>query len=639
MEADRLLDGLDPDQRAAVTAPATSTVVIAGAGSGKTRVLTHRIAWRIAMGNAVAERVLAITFTRQAAAELRRRLAGLNAAGIRRSEAAAPTIGTFHAVALQLVRQRIVDDGSLMPSFVTNRAALMAAALDTNPVSGVVRDALAEVDWAHARNVGPEVYEREALRVGRTSSLPTERVVDAYRAYERLKKRRGLVDLDDLLIGTLTAMRERPNYAEAVRWRFRHIFVDEAQDMNPLQYALFDALHGGRPDVFVVGDPMQAIYGWNGAERRLFDELPDRIPGTTVVTLPNNYRCSPQVIDTAVAVSRHSGQSARVRPVRRDGAPVRRFEYFDEADEARGVVAIISRHIERFGGHHDDFAVLARTNAQLEPVREELRRAGIPVRTQRSSTTRSAAIAEIAECADRHELAVWATDTIIETDDPHERAIAEALQSFLGQQQPGVVNGRAAAAWLMAGEAPTDATGVELLTFHAAKGREFPGVIVTGVEAGLIPHSSAGTDTARAEEARLAYVAVTRAADFLYLTSATRRKRRATKPSPYFDGIGTDNSASNAEVAQLPRNTYRRQPTDDDKAAASLRTMREQLARAARRSPTTVLSDDEIRRIVARRPVTIDDLEEILGAMTARRLAPAILQALHDDSPQRTPAQ
>ncbi|MGA0064997.1 MAG: ATP-dependent helicase [Ilumatobacteraceae bacterium] len=639
MEADRLLDGLDPDQRAAVTAPATSTVVIAGAGSGKTRVLTHRIAWRIATGNAVAERVLAITFTRQAAAELRRRLAGLNAAGIRRSEAAAPTIGTFHAVALQLVRQRIVDDGSLMPSFVTNRAALMAAALDTNPVSGVVRDALAEVDWAHARNVGPEVYEREALRVGRTSSLPTERVVDAYRAYERLKKRRGLVDLDDLLIGTLTAMRERPNYAEAVRWRFRHIFVDEAQDMNPLQYALFDALRGGRPDVFVVGDPMQAIYGWNGAERRLFDELPDRIPGTTVVTLPNNYRCSPQVIDTAVAVSRHSGQSARVRPVRRDGAPVRRFEYFDEADEARGVVAIISRHIERFGGHHDDFAVLARTNAQLEPVREELRRAGIPVRTQRSSTTRSAAIAEIAECADRHELAVWATDTIIETDDPHERAIAEALQSFLGQQQPGVVNGRAAAAWLMAGEAPTDATGVELLTFHAAKGREFPGVIVTGVEAGLIPHSSAGTDTARAEEARLAYVAVTRAADFLYLTSATRRKRRATKPSPYFDGIGTDNSASNAEVAQLPRNTYRRQPTDDDKAAASLRTMREQLARAARRSPTTVLSDDEIRRIVARRPVTIDDLEEILGAMTARRLAPAILQALHDDSPQRTPAQ
>jgi DNA helicase-2/ATP-dependent DNA helicase PcrA len=639
VEADRLLDGLDPDQRAAVTAPATSTVVIAGAGSGKTRVLTHRIAWRIAMGNAVAERVLAITFTRQAAAELRRRLAGLNAAGIRRSEAAAPTIGTFHAVALQLVRQRIVDDGSLMPSFVTNRAALMAAALDTNPASGVVRDALAEVDWAHARNVGPEVYEREALRIGRTSSLPTERVVDAYRAYERLKKRRGLVDLDDLLIGTLTAMRERPNYAEAVRWRFRHIFVDEAQDMNPLQYALFDALRGGRPDVFVVGDPMQAIYGWNGAERRLFDELPDRIPGTTVVTLPNNYRCSPQVIDTAVAVSRHSGQSARVRPVRRDGAPVRRFEYFDEADEARGVVAIISRHIERFGGHHDDFAVLARTNAQLEPVREELRRAGIPVRTQRSSTTRSAAIAEIAECADRHELAVWATDTIIETDDPHERAIAEALQSFLGQQQPGVVNGRAAAAWLMAGEAPTDATGVELLTFHAAKGREFPGVIVTGVEAGLIPHSSAGTDTARAEEARLAYVAVTRAADFLYLTSATRRKRRATKPSPYFDGIGTDNSASNAEVAQLPRNTYRRQPTDDDKAAASLRTMREQLARAARRSPTTVLSDDEIRRIVARRPVTIDDLEEILGAMTARRLAPAILQALHDDSPQRTPAQ
>ena len=171
MEADRLLDGLDTDQRNAVTAPATATIVIAGAGSGKTRVLTHRIAWRIATGSAVAERVLAITFTRQAAGELRRRIMRLDSAGVRRSDAAAPTIGTFHAVALQLVRQRLADDGAMMPSFVGNRPALMAAALESTPNTALVRDALAEVDWAHARNVGPEVYEREARRVGRTSPL------------------------------------------------------------------------------------------------------------------------------------------------------------------------------------------------------------------------------------------------------------------------------------------------------------------------------------------------------------------------------------------------------------------------------------------------------------------------------------
>lgn len=638
MEADRLLEGLDTDQRNAVTAPATATVVIAGAGSGKTRVLTHRIAWRIATGSAVAERVLAITFTRQAAGELRRRITRLDSAGVRRSDAAAPTIGTFHAVALQLVRQRLADDGAMMPSFVGNQPALMAAALETTPNTALVRDALVEVDWAHARNVGPEVYEREARRVGRTSPLAVERIVDAYRAYERLKKRRGLVDLDDLLISTLTAMQERPAYADAVRWRFRHLFVDEAQDMNPLQFALFEALRGDRHDVFVVGDPMQAIYGWNGADRRLFDALPDRIRGTTVLTLPNNYRCTPQIVRAAVAVSRHSGREAHVRAVRGDGAAVRFVEYFDELDEARGIAALVERHLQRHGGRPEQCAVLTRTNSQLDAVRDALGAAGIPVRSQRSTATRSAAIAEIAECTDRHELAVWATDTILESTDTHERVIAAALQSFLSQQQPGVVNGRAAAAWLMASEPTTDTDGVELLTFHAAKGREFSCVVVAGVEAGLVPHGSATAPEAHAEEARLAYVALTRAADFLYVTSATRRKRRATKPSPFFADIGGSGEigapVAPGDEAEASRPRFvRSAPTPEESAMVALREMRARQSRALRRSPESILSDDEIRRIAVLQPRDVESLEGILGTLTARRLAPAILDAL-----DRTPA-
>lgn len=642
MEADRLLDGLDADQRNAVTAPATATVVIAGAGSGKTRVLTHRIAWRIATGSAVGERILAITFTRQAAGELRRRIARLDAAGVRRSDAAAPTIGTFHAVALQLVRQRIADDGAVMPSFVTNRTSLMAAALDVVPTASIVRDALVEVEWAHARNVGPDVYAREAQRVGRSSALGAERAVEVYRAYERLKKRRGLVDLDDLLISTLATMRDRPGYADAVRWRFRHLFVDEAQDMNPLQFALFEEIRGSRQDVFVVGDPMQAIYGWNGADRRLFDALPDRIRGTTVLTLPNNYRCSPQIVAAAVAVSRHSGVEAQVRAVRRTGAPVRRVDYFDELDEARGIAALLARHLERHGGIAGQCAVLARTNSQLEPVRDALAAAGIPVRSQRSATTRNAAIAEVAECADRHELAVWATDTILESGDVHERAVAEAVRAFLSQQQPGVVNGRAAAAWIVASEPAVETDGVELLTFHSAKGREFSCVVVAGVEAGLVPHSSASAPEALAEEARLAYVALTRAADFLYVTSASRRKRRATKPSPFFAVDGGSEAQPNedgtGDVGARPRFT-RPAPTVLERTVAALRAARDERARALRRSPETILSDEEIRRIAVERPRDVESLGAILGDITARRLAPAILRVLDDDSRHRTPTQ
>jgi DNA helicase-2/ATP-dependent DNA helicase PcrA len=256
------------------------------------------------------------------------------------------------------------------------------------------------------------------------------------------------------------------------------------------------------------------------------------------------------------------------------------------------------------------------------------------VRSQRSTSTRSAAISEIAECTDRHELAVWATDTILESTDAHERALAESLQSFLSQQQPGVVNGRAAAAWLMASEPTTDTDGVELLTFHAAKGREFSCVVVAGVEAGLVPHGSATTPEAHAEEARLAYVALTRAADFLYVTSATRRKRRATKPSPFFAGIGSDAASEPEDTARADRPRYvRSEPSPQESAIDALRAMRTRQARALRRSPESILSDDEIRRIAATQPRDAESLELILGTLTARRLAPAILDALH-----RTPA-
>ena len=278
MSNEALLADLDDDQRRAVTCAPSATIVHAGAGSGKTRVLTHRIAWRIADGSADSSRVLAITFTREAAAEMRRRLRTL---GVTRHDRAGdsdqPTIGTFHSVALALLRRRASDTSAQVPAIVGNRVALLDQAMGENSLGRQSAAVLAEIDWAHARIVAPERYEIEVRRVARNVPLEPARVAAAYNAYEQLKRKRGLADLDDLISLATRAINDRPDFAAATRFRFRHLFVDEAQDMNPLQYAFFEALRGNRDDVFIVGDPLQAIYGWNGADPMLFRSLPDAL--------------------------------------------------------------------------------------------------------------------------------------------------------------------------------------------------------------------------------------------------------------------------------------------------------------------------------------------------------------------------
>ncbi|MFM8908966.1 MAG: ATP-dependent helicase, partial [Actinomycetota bacterium] len=300
MNEEALLVDLDDDQKRAVTCAPTATIVHAGAGSGKTRVLTHRIAWRIAHGDIDPARVLAITFTREAAAEMRRRLRSL---GVMRHDRPGdtnqPTIGTFHAIALALLRRRASDTSAVVPTVVGNRSSLLNQALGEQSLGRNAQVVLGEIDWAHARMVSPDRYVREVQRVGRSVSVDAQRIALAYGAYEQLKAKRGLADLDELIALATRALHDRPDFAAATRFRFRHLFVDEAQDMNPLQYSFFEALRGNSGDVFIVGDPLQSIYGWNGADPALFRSLPDALPRPTVLTLPSNYRCTPQVLEVA----------------------------------------------------------------------------------------------------------------------------------------------------------------------------------------------------------------------------------------------------------------------------------------------------------------------------------------------------
>ncbi|HEY5423953.1 MAG TPA: ATP-dependent helicase, partial [Ilumatobacteraceae bacterium] len=289
MTADRLLTGLDADQRRAVESTAGPLAIVAAAGSGKTTVLTRRIAHRLERGDAEPRHVVALTFTRDAAGELRRRLRRLD---IREPIEA----GTFHSISLRLLRDRALTRNESMPSVAPDRLRLVRECLTELRLGIEPYPAMADIDWASARRIAPADYERQSRQARRRGVVPPSRFEELAAAYARLKRRRGVVDFDDLLALNLRAMETDEAFRSLVRWRFRHFFVDETQDLNPLQHALLEQWRGGRPDICLVGDPRQAIYGWNGADHTTMTEVERVYPGVTVIGLTTNYRCSPQVV-------------------------------------------------------------------------------------------------------------------------------------------------------------------------------------------------------------------------------------------------------------------------------------------------------------------------------------------------------
>ncbi|NQV96593.1 MAG: UvrD-helicase domain-containing protein [Acidimicrobiaceae bacterium] len=630
MDAEELLRGLDTDQRNAVTCPETATVVHAGAGSGKTRVLTHRIAYRVATGSAHAERILAITFTREAASEMRRRLMDL---GVSREsgESQSVTVGTFHAVALALLRQRLADIHKPMPSIIHNRLQLVTTAAENHPLVTRARELLVEVDWAHARLIPPATYAQTAKRLGRYAPAPHNEIATIYKRYEQLKLQRNVVDLDDLISRVVDAIRADNAYAQAVRWRYRHLFVDEAQDMNPLQYELFEAIRGQRADVFVVGDPMQAIYGWNGSDKRLFDDLPDKIRGTTVLRLPNNYRCSPQILAVATAVVQHAGHEIDVRSMRVGAEPVVARSFADAEAEVIGITSMLWSYAARGGAEPwKSSAVLVRTNIQIEPIVDALVASGIPVRTARPSPELSSAISDAAQSKNRNGLATWVTDVFSESESEIQRWVAEQLQTFLKLDHPGTVDGRAFSSWMRATAADQRSTdGVEVLTFHSAKGREWDCVVVAGAEVGLLPHASAINQEQKAEEVRLAYVALTRASKQLFITWAQTRKGRTSGRSELLSDLGDLSSAPNESLVTAPKRVPRvRVASLEDQ----LRTWRSGVARVVKQLPNAICSDYELRLIATQRPTKNEELAVIVGKITARRIGPDVLGIINQDN-------
>jgi DNA helicase II / ATP-dependent DNA helicase PcrA len=658
LDADDIIRDLDASQRRAVTSTARPLAILAPAGSGKTRVLTRRIAWRVATGDAEAEHVLALTFTRKAAGELRSRLARL---GLRNHVAA----GTFHSMAYTQLRSRWADRNRRPPDLVARKAPVLAEVLRESPDrnrGGLSPAAVAgEIDWAKARLHGPDGYVEATGRAKRRAPAAPERIAQVYAAYEKYKAQHGLVDFDDLLKLCGDALLDDAAFAAAQRWRFRHLFVDEFQDVNPLQLRLLDAWRGDHDDLCVVGDPHQAIYGWNGADAGFLERFRARYPSADVLSLNRNYRCTPQVLAAANQVL---GQ-ARLRPAdarttQADGDAPRVQMFPTDVMEATGVArAVRDRRAPRMPWSAQ--AVLVRTHGQIGLITEGLRAAGIPYNVRGATNLlnrpeiRAAldfltgeAGRPLASCLP--DLGALAPRNAIEGPHDPEDSL-EALEQLARDQVRVDPNATAAgfAAWFVATlkAEGADAAGdaVTIATFHAAKGLEWPIVHLAGLEDGLVPVGHARTAAQRAEEARLLYVAMTRAMRELSCTWAAVRtfKGRTVERQicPWLRELSARTGEDAARPALTPEFHQRlveqyavlhtaRQL--ESPVLSGLLRWRDEVARAARVPAETILDDQVLEAVAEAQPTDHEELAAVpgIGRIVAGRLGDGLLATLQD---------
>ena len=602
-----LLDGLNAEQVEAVTCPAAPLAVIAGPGSGKTRVLTHRVAWRVGQGDADPSHVLVLTFSRRAASELYGRLGRLGLPPGGRD--AGVTAGTFHAVAwAELCRHR-AERGQAPVTVLARPHRLLAPALARavghDPTPAELSWLSREIAWARLDNVGPEGYPAAARR-RRPGPLSSEVVATTWSAYQRAKRDRRVLDLDDLLEVGARLLTTDDEAARAARWRHRHVFVDEYQDLNPAHRRLLHAWVGGRSDLCVVGDPDQAVYGFNGASPDLFDRVVVDWPGIEVRRLTANHRSTPEVVTLSEAI-RPSRDTARLTSTRGPGPLPRLTEHADDRREAERTARELADH-RGPGRPWSGMAVLARTNARLRLVGRALDDAGVPWRLR-----------DPRPLADRPTIRGWLHELparapardlreLVELRPPDRpdadadaAALLAALADFEASAPAATVSGFAGwldATGVTADEAPS--AGVDLATFHRAKGLEWPSVWIVGVEEGLVPIG--GAAAVLAEERRLLYVAITRARDDLTLSWARRRSatdgaQYETAPSRWIQPLATALAAMAAtpplgeQVSRLAALRAELAPGASTARRDALSAWRDRRARAARIPPAAVIPD------------------------------------------------
>ena len=558
---ERLLSALDPEQRQVAETLRGPVRVLAGAGTGKTRAITHRIAHGVLTGVYVPTEVLAVTFTTRAAGELRQRLRTLGAPGVQAR--------TFHSAALRQLRYFWPHvHGTELPALTESKLPLLAAACRTlglRAEQALLRDLASEIEWAKVSNVGADDYARIAQAAGRSVADQTpETIGRVFAAYEQVKRDQGRMDMEDVLLLTAGVLASDERVAAQVRRQYKWFVVDEFQDVSPLQSALLDLWLGGRDELCVVGDPAQTIYSFAGADASYLRDFPKRYPGTTSIELVRNYRSTPQVVATANALLAGTASAGvELRAQQKAGPAVRFVGEPDEVAEARSVADRILR-LHQAGTPYGEMAVLFRINAQSETFEDALADRGIPYvvrgaarfferREVREAVTRLRGAARSGEGDGSPWLEVvrgvlggmgWTAQPPTSRGQVRDRW--ESFQALVDQAEEfATQHGIEASVAAFVDEldrraaeqhAPT-ADGVTLATFHAAKGLEWDAVFCCGVQDGTVPIVYAEQGGARPdaveEERRLLYVGVTRARRELMVSwAAARNPGQAPRRQP-----------------------------------------------------------------------------------------------------------
>ncbi len=556
---ERLLEGLDPEQRQVAEALRGPVRVLAGAGTGKTRAITHRIAYGVACGVYNPSEVLAVTFTTRAAGEMRTRLRALGAPGVQAR--------TFHSAALRQLRYfwpRVY--GGEPPQLTESKIPIIAGAARRNRLEfdqARLRDLASEIEWSKVSNVRPEDYERLAPAHSReVNGLDAATVAHVFGTYEELKREQGRMDMEDVLLIGAALLAEDNRVAASVRQQYKWFVVDEYQDVSPIQAALLGLWLGGRDELCVVGDPAQTIYSFAGARADYLTNFMAAHPGATGVELVRNYRSTPQVIAAANGLLQGTPTgSVLLRAQQPAGDEIRWHEATDEVAEAEAVATEVQR-LQAAGVPLREMAVLFRINAQSETFEEALTARSIPYVVRgaarfferpevRQALALLRASLRAGEAANdglvdqtRGVLAGMGWSPEAPTGRGQARDRWESLMALISQAEEyaaaelaPTLQGFVAELDRRAAEqhAPV-AEGVTLATLHTAKGLEWDAVFLAGMQEGTMPITYADTPHAVEEERRLLYVGITRSRKHLMISWSLARNpggQARRKPSRF----------------------------------------------------------------------------------------------------------
>ena len=544
LRAEEILEALDNEQRAVALATRGPVCVIAGAGTGKTRAITHRIAYAAAIGTMDPHKVLALTFTARAAGEMRTRLRSLGVPAV--------AARTIHAAALkQLTFFWPQVFGGRTPDLLTTKSGFLTEAIKRAQLQGelsitsrdLLRDIATEIEWAKVSQVAPSDYLSESLKRTVKPRINPEQLAKVYTAYESVKHQERAIDFEDVLLLTTAMIEQEREVRERVQDQYRFFTVDEYQDISPLQQRLINAWLGSRQELCVVGDPAQTIYSFAGATPVFLNSFTQRFPEAEVVRLTTGYRSTPEIIFTANSILRKGAMGSELVAINDHGSKPTITAYNDEAGEIAGIVRDIKQLISE-GTPAQEIAVLARTNNQLNGLEKAMNTANLPYQVR--NTERFFERKEVRDFLKQVRTAsVIPTEGVSWLDE-----LRTLAQPFL---TGGAIDGIAALLHLareLDGDSgftpknlraylrevedrvqqnnPPTMPVTTLATLHAAKGLEWERVFLIGVSDGILPlenNSTTGDQASIDEERRLFYVGITRAKSDLRLSYRGKASR------------------------------------------------------------------------------------------------------------------